>query len=206
MSEDSENLVEWMQRYQRPLTIGAIVVALGVGGWWWTGRSAAIREARAGEALQVGETLQMTGNVAGAQTEFARVATRYAGTSAGAQAAMISAQAYFEEGKLEEGLAALEPAVRRSPRHLRAGILALRAAGEAMAGRPAEAAASYEAAAGATSFRHEREQYQMDAARQWVAASNFAAARGLYEAISGREDSGFAAEARLRLGELIGKA
>ena len=49
------------------------------------------------------------GNPALAKTDLGRVATRYPGTPAGAQAAMILAQMTFDEGKFADGLKILEP-------------------------------------------------------------------------------------------------
>lgn len=206
LDDGPETFSEFVQQYQRPLTIAAIVVALGVGGWWMARRSAQIRETRAGQALQVGETAYSSGNIALAQTEFEKVVTRYPRTTAGAQAAQVSAQLYFEDGKVDEGLARLEAAARKAPSHMKAGVLSLMAAGKGMAGKHAEAAADYELAAQAAQFRQEREQFRMDAARQWVAASNYAAARTIFQSIADKEDSGHAGEARLRLGEILGKS
>jgi predicted negative regulator of RcsB-dependent stress response len=206
LDEGPETITEFVQQYQRPLTIAAIVVALGAGGWWMARRSAEIRETRAAQALQVGETAYVSGNLPLAQTEFEKVVTRYPGTTAGAQAALVSAQIYFEEGKFDEGIARLEAAARKAPDHTLPGVLAVQAAGKGMAGKHAEAAADYERAAREAQFRQEREQYQMDAARQWVLASNYVAARALFQSIADKEDSGHAGEARLRLGEIQGKS
>ena len=203
--DDDESLAEFFVRYQRPIVIGALVIALGVGGWWMARRSSEIREAKADEALLAGESAFSVGNTQLAQLEFEKVVTRYAGTTAGTQAALLSAQLYYEEGKVDEATARLEAALTKAPRHLRAGVLGLLAAGKAISGKPAEAAADYERAAAAAQFRQEREQFQMEAARLHVAAGNAAAARVLYTAISGQEDSGHAGEARLRLGEITTK-
>lgn len=199
---DAENLGETLQRYQRPLIIGAILVAAGIGGAVLMKRSADIKETRGMEALTAAEAVYGSGDPVAAQAELGKVVTRYAGTGAGTAAALLSAQLSFENGKVPEGLAILDKAIGKAKPHQKAGLLALRAAGKATAGQPAEAAKDYEAAAAVAQFRQEREQFQMEAARQHVTAGNFAAAKALYEAISSREDSAHASEARLRLGEL----
>ncbi len=199
---DAENLGDTLQRYQRPLIIGAIVVAAGIGGAVLMKRSADIKETRGMEALAAAEAVYGSGNPVAAQAELGKVVTRYAGTGAGTAAALLSAQLSFENGKVPEGLAVLDQAIGKAKSHQKAGLLALRAAGKATAGQPAEAAKDYEAAASAAQFRQEREQYQMEAARQHVSAGNFAAAKKLYETISSLEDSAHASEAHLRLGEL----
>lgn len=203
---DADTIGESLQRYQRPLIIGAIVVAAGIGGVVLMRRSAEIKETRGMEALTAVEAAYQTGNAEAAQAELGKVVTRYAGTGAGTAAAMLNAQYSFENGKVPEGLAVLDRAIGKAKSHQRAGLFALRGAGKATAGQPAEAAKDYEAAAAAAQFRQEREQYQMEAARQYVAAGNIAAAKALYQAIAALEDSAHSSEARLRLGELTLRA
>jgi predicted negative regulator of RcsB-dependent stress response len=200
--DDDETLVEALQRNQRPLTIGVIVLAVAIGGWWMMKRSAEIRESRAAQALAGGEGAYAAGNAPLAQAEFEKVVTRYAGTSAGTQAGLLSAQLYFEAGHVDSGMTRLDQVLPKAPKHLKAGVLAHRAAGHALAGRPAEAAAAYEQASAAARMKQEKEQYRMDAARQHVQAGNIEAARTIYTELAGREDSAHSSEARLRLGEL----
>ncbi len=206
MDVEPESFAEFVEKYQRPLVIGAVVLALGGGGWWMANRSAEIRETRANEALIGGESAYASGNKALAQVEFEKLVVRYAGTTAGTQGGLISAQLYLEEGKLDSAETRLQAVLPKAPKPLRAGVLAMLASTQATAGRLAEAAVTYEQAAGAAKFRADREQYQMDAARLFAAAGNYSAARTIYQTISGMEDSGHASEARLRLGELVGKS
>jgi predicted negative regulator of RcsB-dependent stress response len=203
---ESDSFLDTMRRYQRQITIGAIVVAAAAGGGWLMIRSKQIKETRAGEALVDGESAFAAGNTELAQTELAKVITRYAGTSAGTQAVLLSAQISFEAGQVDAGMTSLTTAGAKAPRHLRSAVLAMQAAGHALAGRPAESAAAYERAAEAAQFRAEAEQYQMEAAKQHVAAGNVAAAKALYTAIADREDAGNSGEARVRLGELVVKS
>jgi len=203
---DDESVIEKLQNNQRPITIGLIVVALLVGGGWMMRRSAQIREARALTAYAAGETAYSGGNAQLAQSEFQKVVARYAGTTAGTQAALLSAQLYFEAGQLDSGMARLDAALSKAPKHLKAGVLAHQGAGHALAGRPAEAATAYEQASAASRFAQEKDQYLMDAARQHVQAGNIAAARTIYTDLAGREDSAHGAEAKLRLGELTLKS
>lgn len=202
---DSSSYAELLQRYQRPLIIGAIVVAgLGVGGWLYL-RSAEIREVRAAEALGQAEAAYTSGGIAGAQTEMAKILTRYAGTSAGAQAAALSAQWYFEAGQVDSGLVQLDLGLKKAPRHMKAGLLALRAAGMGSKGEAAAAAADFELAAAAAQFKQERDQLMMQAAREYVSAGEVEKAKTIYGELAGREDSSHSVEARLRLGEITVK-
>ena len=199
---DDESVIEALQRHQRPIVIGSILIALVAGGWWMMSRSAQIRESRAAEALAAGESAYTAGNVPLAQGEFQKVVSRYLGTAAGTQAALMSAQLFFEAGQLDSGMTRLDAALRKAPAHLRAGVLAHQGAGHALAGRPAESAEAYERASAASRFPQEKDQYLMDAARQHVQAGNISAARLIYSDLAGREDSAHGAEAKLRLGEL----
>lgn len=197
-----ESVTDTLQRYQRPIGIGAVLLAVGIGGFYFMQRSAQIKESRGMEALLTAEGAYNSGDNARAREELGKVATRYAGTAAGTQAAQLAAQMAFEDGDAAGGITLLDQALRKVPAQQKPGLLALRAAGKATLGQPAEAAKDYESAASAAEFRQEREMYRMEAARQHVEAGNFAAARALYAEIAKREDSTHATEARLRLGEL----
>lgn len=202
MELDSETVTETFQRFQRPIIIGAVVAAVGIGGYFFMQRSAQIKETRGMEALLAVEPSYQAGDNTKAREELGKVVNRYAGTAAGTQAAHLAAQLAFEAGEPQQGLTLLDQALAKARAEEKPGLLALRAAGKATAGQPAEAAKDYEAAAAAAQFTQERDLYRMEAARQHVAAGNFDAARTLYSAIAEREDSPHASEARLRLGEI----
>jgi predicted negative regulator of RcsB-dependent stress response len=202
LSLEPESLAETFILYQRPLMIGAILLAAGgIGGWLWI-RSGQIREERAGASLQAAETAFISGNKALAQTEFERLIGRFPGTNAGTQAAMLLAQLMYEQGKFAEGVTQLESALRRSSDVMEPGVLALIGAGQEGAGKPLDAASAYARAAEATRFEAERDQLKMDQARTLAAGGDKAGATAIYAEISGREDSPYGGEARLRLGEL----
>jgi len=203
---ESPSLTETLERYQRPILIGAVLVAASVGGLWMAKRSGEIKEQRAFEALSAAEAAYSTGGTAAAQVELQKVGTRYAGTGAGVQAVLLSAQWYYEAGQADSGLAVLAGAVSKAPAANRAGLLALQGTGHSMKGDHAAAAKSFESAAAATSMTAEKDAYRMNAARAHVAAGNAAAAESIYTEISAREDSDYAGEARLRLGEIKAKA
>ncbi len=202
---EPESLGDTLVRYQRPILIGAIVILVGLGGVWMWRRSAVVKETRAAEAYAGAEAAFGAGNMALAQPELEKVATRYVGTAAGTQAAMLLAQIHFDGGKHADGIAALERALASSPEALRAGTQALIAAGHEASGKPADAATAYERAATAASFVEDREMYRMEAARNHVTAGNAAAAKAIYESIAAREDSPYVGEAKVRLGELTAK-
>ncbi|MBX3175674.1 MAG: hypothetical protein KF709_14800 [Gemmatimonadaceae bacterium] len=199
---EAEDIGYTLKKYQKPLTIAAVVIAIGAGGFYFAKRSAEIREARGYDALAQAEALYGGSDQARAQEELNRVVNRYAGTTAGTQAAHLSAQLYYADGKVDEGLALVETALAKAAAPQRAALLALRGAGKASKGEDAAAAADYEAAAAAADLSIDAQQYRMEAARHHVQAGNVAAGRALYETIADREDSPYASEAKLRLGEI----
>lgn len=197
---------ELFQRYQKPVIAGVVVLGLALGGGWMYKRSAEIKEVRAAEALAGAQMQYQQGGAEGVQPELARVATRYAGTAAGAQAAMVSAQLHLEIGQADSALARLEPALAKAPSYLRSGLLTLRAAAKVAQGDLAAGAADYEAAAHATQFSQERDALMITAARVRATAGETDAAVAILEEIAAREDSPHSAEARLRLGEVRNKS
>lgn len=202
---EPESLADTLQQYQKQIIIGVIVVAAAVGGIWMWRRSVDIRETRAAEAFAAAENAFAGGNPALAQPELERVLTRYPGTTAGAQSAMLLAQVLYGQQKYADGVAKLEASLGAAPAPLKPAMLALMAGGHEGAGQPVEAAKRFEEAATATEFELERDQHRMAAARNHVAAGNIAGARTIYESIATREDAQHAGEANVRLGELVGK-
>lgn len=204
--DDSTSPAEFVQRYQKPLAIGALALAVAGGGLWLAGRSAQIKETRGTEALLVAEASYASGGPAAAQAELQKVYTRYAGTAAGTQAALLSAQWYYEAGQVDSGLTAVAAAIGKAPSFQRSGLLAMQAAGKSLKGDHSGAAKDLEAAAAATNLTSDRDGYRMAAARAYATAGDTATAENIYSEIAGREDSAYAGEARLRLGEIKAKA
>ncbi len=202
---EPETLGETFLLYRRQLTIGAVVIAATVGGVWLWQRSVQIKEEKGSVAYQAGEMAYVSGNKPLALTELEKVTTRYAGTAAGAQAAMLSAQILFDEGKHAEGIALLQNALGSANGDLNPGIHALLGAGFETTGKSAEAAEAYGKAAEGARLEGERQGYQMDAARAKVASGDTQGATELYRTLASQEDSPFSGEARVRLGELLGK-
>jgi predicted negative regulator of RcsB-dependent stress response len=178
-----------------------IVLAAAGGGFWMWKRSAEVREGRAGEAYQAAEGAFASGNMPLAQAELEKVTGRYAGTASGTQAAMLLAQVHFGQGKYAEGMQVLEAASSKAPTPLKAGIQALMAAGFEGTAKPAEAAAAYGKAADLSQFDIDRDMYRMEQARILAASGDAAGAGKIYLEIGQREDSPFAGEAKVRLGE-----
>ncbi len=203
---ESASAADLFQRYQKPILIGAIAVAVAGGGLWLANRSAAIKETRGAEALAAAEAAYSTGGIAAAQGELQKVVTRYAGTAAGTQAGLLGAQWYFEAGQADSGLTMVSAALAKAKPHERAGLLAMQATGKSMKGDHAAAAKDYEAAAAAAVLAADKDGYRMDAARAYVAAGDVAAAERIYVEVMAKEDSPYSGEARVRLSEIKAKA
>jgi hypothetical protein len=118
---------------------------------------------------------------------------------------MLTAQVFFEQGKHAEGIAQLEAVAGSAPKALRAGIQALIGSGLESSGKPAEAAAAFAKAATEAGFAVDRDMHHMEQARNLLAANDAAGAAKIYKEISSREDSPFAGEAKVRLGEANAK-
>ncbi|MDH4178834.1 MAG: tetratricopeptide repeat protein [Gemmatimonadota bacterium] len=206
LDDDGESIAEWLVTHQRSLIIAAIVIAVGAGGGWLWKRSAEIKEANAAAAYQAAESAYSAGNAPLAQTELEKITTRWRGTAAGTQAAMLMAEILYGQGKYVEGVTQLEQAAASAPKFLLAGVHALVAGGREGEGKPAEAAAAYAQAAATAEFKLERQMYQMEQARTLRAAGEAAAAKVIYDEIAGIEDSPYAGEAKVRLGELLAKS
>jgi predicted negative regulator of RcsB-dependent stress response len=204
--DEPESGVELLQRYQRPIGIAAIVLAVAAGGVWMAKRSGEIKEQRASQAVAAAEGAYNEGGPAAAQPELAKVIVRYAGTNAGTTAAMLSAQWHYEIEQADSGLAVIATVMSKAPRHLRPGLLALQATGKSIKGDHTGAATDFRAAASAARFPADKDGYQMEAARSLMSAGDAAGAATIYAEIAAREDSPFAGEARLRLGEAKAKA
>ncbi len=194
---------DWLQANTRAITIGAvIVVAAGVGLWFFK-RSGEIKRLNAERGLNQAKQSLAAGNAALAQTDLQRVAGRYKGTPAGAQAAMLLAQAEFDQGKFAEGLKQLEPyQAGRAAGPALAAVWSLTAEGQFGAGKPDTAAASFRKAANATSLPGERALYEAKAARALMAAGKNAEAREIWERLASDPNTPVRIEANVRLGEL----
>jgi predicted negative regulator of RcsB-dependent stress response len=192
----------WIQAHTRQVAIaGVVVVALGLGVWLWR-QSRAARERNASiDLLNVSQTIQQ-GNVALAQSDLEKLVARYEGTNAAAQAAFELANIYYGQGQFDRGIALLQQLARSSDDPL---VKAMAengvAAGYEGAGRFADAAGRYRAAADLTRLEDERDIYLANAARAYQAAGNKAEAIQIWRRLADSEGTQ-AAEARVRLGEL----
>ncbi|MGH7679447.1 MAG: tetratricopeptide repeat protein [Gemmatimonadaceae bacterium] len=195
---------DWIQANTRAITIGLAVVLVGGAGYWYYLRSSEIKRLNAERGLNQAKQALSAGNAALAKTDLGRVATRYKGTAAGAQAAMILAQIQFDEGKVPDGLNTLAPyqsAGSAGPNL--ASVWALTGDGQLAAGKAEDAATAYEKAAEATELKGERAVYLAKQARVLMTAGKNAESKAIWERLVNDPDATVVRnEAEIRLGEL----
>jgi predicted negative regulator of RcsB-dependent stress response len=204
----SETFFEWIQRNSRLVTIGAALVVVAAAGWWFYLRSAEIKRLNAERGLNQAKQSLAAGNAALATTDLQRVATRYKGTPAGAQAAMVLAQLNFQQGKFAEGVQALEPYhSERSAGPSLAAVWALTGDGQASQGKLDDAVASYRKASDASDLGGFKALYMAQAARTLMAGGKTAEAKTIWESLATDPDAAVVQnEAAIRLGEIAAQS
>jgi predicted negative regulator of RcsB-dependent stress response len=196
----TESAMDWAKANTKPLGIAIGVIALAAV-LWMVGKQWRNQQADAAEAaLNRARQSYAQGNLPLAQTDLRRVITRYGGSSAGSQATILLAQAYYEQGKADSGLKVLNDGKPSSMD--RASFEALKGAGYEQQKKYAEAADRYKAAAALTEAKIGKDRYMADAARTLTSAGNKAEAEKIWSALAKDPTSAFSAEARVRLGEL----
>ena len=199
-----DSLAGWFQSNQKLVSIalgGMAVAAIGMFVWQ---KSAQTKMDNAERAFFQAQTAASQ-NPTVAAAELDKVAVRYAGTSAGDRAALLGAQSLLSTGKTGDAVKKLEAlAAAGGTARLGATLQTLLAAAYENLNKPGEAAKAYLAAA-ATSFGDAKAQRQADAARAYMAAGNDVAAIKLWTELARDERGALAAEAHIRLGELLVK-
>jgi predicted negative regulator of RcsB-dependent stress response len=204
LEDEADSLLDWFRAHGRAVALAAVALAaVVVIGWLvrWSGRT---KEVRAARELGSAQQAFVSGNMALAQSDLQKVVQRYGGTTAGQQAKLLLAQAYFAQGKVADGLSVLEEA--GNPEPFEVSFHAVRAAGLEQAGKPAEAAQEYLQASGKALGAPEKADFKSEAARAYLAAGDSATARRLWSEIAADESNPLTQEAALRLGEISAKA
>jgi tetratricopeptide (TPR) repeat protein len=207
-SADREfDLAVFLEQNRRNLMIGAAAVVVAGGGFWFWRSSSELKATRAEQALVTAERSFFSGNDALAESELARVVSRYEGTTAGVRAQILLAQARYRQGRHAEGVAGLESVVNASAaKPYKAAIYALIAAGLEDQGNYAGAAAAYGSASSAAITDLERDSFKGDQARVLQSSGKAEEALKLWQELAADDNSAIAGEAKLRVGELSTKA
>lgn len=201
----AENFGDWVRLHSTQVAVGAgIVVALLAGAALWRS-SAASRATRAETAFFEAQAPLAQGNLPAAQQQLQQVAQRYDGTAGGAQAQLLLAQTYFDQGKYQQGLDVLKQA-DDAPKSLAGSVRLLTAVGLEGLGKYDDAAKRYEEAAEGAASDAERLQFRADAARAYQAGGNKDASLKIWSDLAKSDAPGIADEARVRVGELTAKS
>ncbi len=203
--KDDDSLSEWVMVHKREVTWGLIALAALVLGVWYYERSRTLLAQRAESQYFQARQAAATGNVLLAASDLQKVATRYEGTRAGAQAALSAAQLMYDQKKYKEGVAAIEKAGAKAPDDFKASMHLLEAGGYEELKDFLSAAGQYKLAATATRFPADKAQYRAAAARDYMAAGKGEEAKAIWTELAKDEAGPMAAEAKVRLGELTAK-
>jgi predicted negative regulator of RcsB-dependent stress response len=182
-----------------------ITLAVAVLGYWYYERSEALKAQRAETAYFQARQSAAAGNLPLAISDLKKVAARYEGTRAGTQASVTLAQALYQQKKFKEGIAALKTAEAKAPADFRPSIHVLEAGGYEELKDFVAAAEQYKVAARETRFPVDKAQYQAAAARDYTAAGKTEEAKAIWTELAKDETGPMAAEAKVRLGELLAK-
>jgi predicted negative regulator of RcsB-dependent stress response len=203
LEDATDSMTDWVRDRSRPIAIGVLaVVTLGAGTLLWRNASSS-KAQRAETAFFQAQGPIAQNDLAGAERELKSVAERFPGTAGGAQARLLLAQVYYDQGKYQAGIDALKAG--DAPAALRTSTKVLMAGGYEGLAKHAEAAKLYEEAS-AESPIGQRDELRANAARNYQAAGNAAAAQKIWTELSRDDANPLADEARVRLGELAAKA
>jgi predicted negative regulator of RcsB-dependent stress response len=204
----AESFLDWFRINSRLVGAAVAVVVAVAFGFWFYNRSAVLKAENADKKLLAAKQSIGSGNLPLAQSDLKKVADQYAGTGAGAEAGMLLAQLKLEQGDNQGAVTVLTDLAQKIPSGpYAASVRGLLGDAYSQLGKPAEAAAAYEQAALATTLPNERSLLLSKLGRAWVAAGKTDKARETWEALAVQTSSpSLAAEARLRLGELLATA
>jgi predicted negative regulator of RcsB-dependent stress response len=205
LGADEESLTEWAMLHKREVTWAVVALAIIVLGYWYYNRSQTIKAQRAESAYFQARQSAAAGNLPLAVSDLQKVIARYEGTRAGTQAALSLAQALYDEKKYKEGIAALKKAEAKAPSDFKPSVHVLEAAGYEELKDFVSAAEQHKLAAKETRFPADKALYQAAAATDYMAAGKTEEAKAIWTELAKDETGPVAAEAKVRLGEVIAK-
>ena len=205
LGADEESLTEWAMLHKWEVTWAVVALAIIVLGYWYYNRSQTIKAQRAESAYFQARQSAAAGNLPLAVSDLQKVIARYEGTRAGTQAALSLAQALYDEKKYNEGIAALQKAEAKAPSDFKPSVHVLEAAGYEELKDLVSAAEQYKLAAKETRFPADKAVYQAAAATDYMAAGKTEEAKAIWTELAKDETGPVAAEAKVRLGEVIAK-
>ena len=199
------DLMDWLRLNTRWLVIAGIVVVAAAGAYWLALKSRQLKALNAEKGLMTAQESIASKNNELAKSDLKKVVTRYSGTAAGTQAALLLAQLNYDEGKFKEGIDGLKGATEKAG-SATPGVIGMIGDGQSMMGRNQDAAESYQKAADSSPYANEKSYYRAKAARSYAAAGKTDLARKVWtELAADQKAPSVAAEARVRLAELDAK-
>ena len=206
LADEPMDLMQWLAHNRQWLTVAASVVVVGGGGWWVYNQSRITKEVNASKALSIAKQSIGAQNPALAKSDLEKLVARYGGTGAGSEGAMLLAQLDYDQNRYQEGITVLENATKAAPQPMESEIRALLGDGYLSLKNPTAAAKEYEKAADLTDRELERANQRARAARAYTIAGDSAKSRQMWtELASNSKNPSVAAEARVRLGELMAR-
>jgi predicted negative regulator of RcsB-dependent stress response len=201
----AESFLDWFRINSRLVGVAAAVIVAVAFGVWFYNRSQVLKNENADKKLLAAKQSLSSGNVPLAQSDLKKVADQYAGTSAGAEAGMLLAQVKLDNNDNQGAVTTLKELAEKHPTgNYAAAIRALLGDAYVQLGKPAEAADEYGRAALAASGPSERAMLMAKLGRALLAAGKKDKAREAWESLANQDaNPGLAAEARVRLGELL---
>ncbi|AMW04903.1 tetratricopeptide repeat protein [Gemmatimonas phototrophica] len=206
LSDDPiESVSTWFQLNSKPILMAVGGVAVAAAAVLVYRSSTASTREKASVALYAAQTPYVQGKLPEAQKELEKVATRYGSTASGQQAAVLLAQVFFEQGKPDDGIKALEKALGSASADFKGSLESLIAAGYEQKKDLGKAAEHYAKAAAASTFKSDKYGYQASQARSLMSAGKDADARKIWEELAKLDGEPIQQEANVRLGELAAK-
>ena len=201
-----ESLTDWVQTRYRELLIVVVVAIVLIGGLMLYRSALSTQAGQAQAALAGPEQSLASGNLPLAQSDLKKLISRYNGTEAAAQAALLLTSTYYDQKQYVEGLAVLnQTKTSGSAKPFAAAVESMIGDGYGLQGKYAQAAAHFAEAASRSSYPTEKARYRASAARADAKAGDTAAAVAIWTALAADTKSGQSQEADLRLGELMAK-
>ena len=203
--EQERDPLEWVKARRRPLTIGAVVLAVLAGGGWLTMVTAERKEQAAQAALEQARNVFDAQNLPAAASEFQRVSQTYSGTRAATEALLALNQVRMINGQNELAIVSLRELVDQNPdRQFAVPAHGLLGAALENVNRPGEAAQAYVAGSELAGVDYLKADYLLKAGRAYVAAGEPERAKEVYEKIiTDYSETPSYSEAQVRLGEVL---
>ena len=203
--EQERDPLEWVKARRRPLTIGAVVLAVLAGGGWLTMVTAERKEQAAQAALEQARNVFDAQNLPAAASEFQRVSQTYSGTRAANEALLALNQVRMINGQNELAIVSLRELVDQNPdRQFAVPAHGLLGAALENVNRPGEAAQAFVAGSELADVDYLKADYLLEAGRAYVAGREPERAKEVYEKIiSDYSDTPSYSEAQVRLGEVL---